>query len=122
MFTLHNEPGALFKALSVFALRGIDLSKLESRPVAGRPWEYLFYVDVVAAREDPQCTRAMLHLAEFAASLRTLGSYPRWRKAETGGETAAGPRSEDAAHEVGARRFGRSAGGRASWLTAPYDR
>jgi prephenate dehydratase len=89
VFTLRNEPGALFKALSAFALRGIDLSKLESRPVAGRPWEYLFYVDVAAAREDLQCARAMGNLAEFAASLRTLGSYPRWRAAEPARETAA---------------------------------
>jgi prephenate dehydratase len=83
VFTLRNEPAALFKALSCFALRGLDLSKLESRPVPGRPWEYLFYADVAAAREDLQCARAMVHLAEFAASLRTLGSYPRWREAET---------------------------------------
>jgi prephenate dehydratase len=104
VFTLRNEPGALFKALSVFALRGIDLSKLESRPVAGRPFEYLFYVDVAAARDDLACTRAMLHLAEFAASLRTLGSYPRWRKPEPAGETPAEPaRTHEAAHEGGAR-------------------
>jgi prephenate dehydratase len=80
VFTLKSAPGALFKALSVFALRDIDLSKLESRPVPGRPWEYLFYLDVAAAREDLPCARAMVHLAEFAPSLRTLGSYPRWRK------------------------------------------
>lgn len=82
VFTLRNEPGALFKALSAFALRGIDLCKLESRPVPGRPWEYLFYVDVAAAREDPPCARAMTNLSEFAASLRTLGSYARWREPE----------------------------------------
>ena len=80
VFTLKSAPGALFKALSVFALRDIDLSKLESRPVPGRPWEYLFYLDVAAAREDLQCARAMVHLAEFAPTLRTLGSYPRWRE------------------------------------------
>ncbi len=83
VFTLRNEAGALFKALSVFALRGLDLSKLESRPVPGRPWEYWFYVDVSAAVDDPQCARAMANLAEFAASLRTLGSYPRWREPHT---------------------------------------
>jgi len=82
VFTLKSEPGALFKALSVFALRGIDLTKLESRPVPGRPWEYRFYVDVAAAREDLACARAIVHLAEFADSLRTLGSYPRWREPE----------------------------------------
>jgi prephenate dehydratase len=89
VFTLRSEPGALFKALSVFALRGIDLTKLESRPVPGRPFEYLFYADVAAAREDLSCGRAIVHLAEFAASLRTLGSYPRWREAEPAVQPAA---------------------------------
>src|SRR4249920_2299866 len=82
VFTLPNEPGSLFKALSVFALRGISLTKLESRPIQGRPWEYLFYVDLAAARDELHCTRAIVHLAEFADSLRTLGSYPRWREPE----------------------------------------
>ena len=90
VFTLRSEPGALFKALSVFALRGIDLTKLESRPVPGRPWEYLFYADVAAAREDLSCARAIVHLAEFTTSLRTLGSYPRWREPEALDPTQAG--------------------------------
>jgi prephenate dehydratase len=92
-FSLKNEPGALFKALSVFALRDIDLTKLESRPIRGRPWEYLFYVDLAAGRDELPCSRAIDHLAEFAHWVRTLGSYPRWTAprpegaagAETGG-------------------------------------
>jgi prephenate dehydratase len=75
VFSLPNEPGALFKALSVFALRGIDLSKLESRPLPGRPWEYLFYADLRVGAHDVACARALAHLAEFAPTLRNLGAY-----------------------------------------------
>jgi arogenate/prephenate dehydratase len=83
VFSLPNEPGSLFKALSAFALRGVDLTKLESRPIPGRPWEYLFYADLAAARDELTCARALAHLAEFAPTLRTLGSYTRWKARES---------------------------------------
>jgi arogenate/prephenate dehydratase len=81
-FALHNAPGALFKALSVFALRDIDLTKLESRPARGRPWEYVFYADLAAGRDELRCGRAIVHLAESARWVKTLGSYPRSHGAE----------------------------------------
>src|SRR3982750_2515762 len=80
VFALPDEAGALFRALSVFALRKIDLTKLESRPIRGRTWEYMFYADLAVARDDLQCARALVNLAEFARWVRTLGAY----KASTG--------------------------------------
>jgi prephenate dehydratase len=77
VFALRNEPGALFKAVAAFALRNIDLSKIESRPLQGSPWEYLFYLDFAGNAEDEHCRRAIEHLREFATILRVLGSYPR---------------------------------------------
>ncbi|MBN2388095.1 MAG: prephenate dehydratase [Anaerolineales bacterium] len=77
VFTLKNTPGALFKALSVFALREIDLTKIESRPLPGKTWDYLFYVDFIGALQEETIRRALDHLGEYAPLLRILGTYPR---------------------------------------------
>ncbi|HSU87543.1 MAG TPA: prephenate dehydratase, partial [Terriglobia bacterium] len=74
-FSVKNIPGALFKALSVFALRDISLSKIESRPVRGRPWEYVFYVDILRG-DDAAARNALRHLGEVADLVKVLGVYP----------------------------------------------
>jgi len=75
VFSLTNEPGALFKALSVFALRNINLTKIESRPIHGKPWEYFFYVDLQSDIRSRECVNAIRHLQERMKYFRILGSY-----------------------------------------------
>ena len=77
VFTTRNIPGALFRALSAFALRDLNLTKLESRPLHGKPWEYLFYLDFLDREDDPRVQNALRHLAELADFMRVLGSYPK---------------------------------------------
>lgn len=82
VFALKSIPGALFKALSVFALRDIDLMKIESRPIRGKPWQYMFYLDFEGGMEEERCRRAVDHLGEIATFLRVLGSYDKGREVE----------------------------------------
>ena len=82
MFVTKNIPGALFKCLSAFALRDIGLTKIESRPLKGRPFEYLFYVDVLASPEETNCANAMRHLEEMTEFLTVMGTYAARRPSD----------------------------------------
>lgn len=72
----ENIAGALFKSLAVFALRDIDLLKIESRPLVGSPWAYLFYLDFVGSLIEERVLKALDHLSEIAGELKVLGTYP----------------------------------------------
>ncbi len=74
VFALKNVPGALFGALEVFALAGISLSKIESRPVPGRPWEYVFYADLMTP-PGPVLRRSLKELGAKAQFVKFLGTY-----------------------------------------------
>jgi prephenate dehydratase len=75
VFSTKNIPGALFRALSALALRDLNLVKIESRPLRGKPWEYLFYLDLLGRSNDPAVQKALGHLEELADFLRVLGTY-----------------------------------------------
>jgi prephenate dehydratase len=77
VFRTTNKPGALFHALEAFAKGKIDLTKIESRPIVGRPWEYSFYLDFLGDRNTPAARRALASLTLVAESLRIFGTYPR---------------------------------------------
>jgi len=78
VFSLKHVPGALHKALTPFASRKINLTKIESRPVKGQPWEYMFFVDLHGHIEDRNVSEALKELSKLATRLKVLGSYPRW--------------------------------------------
>ena len=75
VFATKNLSGALFRCLSVFALRDINLSKIESRPLRGRPWEYLFYLDFQGNPASGPARNALKNLAEITEFIRVLGCY-----------------------------------------------
>jgi prephenate dehydratase len=81
-FTLVNKPGMLCRALEPFAVKGIDLTRIEPRPQVGKPWEYVFFIDVLGHREDTGMRNALSRLVESSSSVKILGSYPRARAGE----------------------------------------
>jgi prephenate dehydratase len=77
VFSVPNEPGSLYKTLGMFAHRNIDLSKMESRPLIGKPWDYLFYIDLVGSPENMNVNEALAELKGYSSFFRILGTYPR---------------------------------------------
>jgi prephenate dehydratase len=75
VWAVLDEPGSLLGALQPFADRGINLHKLESRPRRGKPFEYLMYVDVMAAAHDPALREALAEVERHTSMIRVLGSY-----------------------------------------------
>jgi prephenate dehydratase len=75
VMAVHDRPGSLLASLQPFAARGINLHKLESRPRRGKAFEYVFYVDLMAAADDPAVEAALAEVAEHTSLLRVLGSY-----------------------------------------------
>ena len=81
LFAVPDKVGALNTALSLFAKSKINISKIESRPLRGRSWEYLFFVDLEGHRDDARVKRALAALAHRTLFLKVLGSYPEARSA-----------------------------------------
>jgi chorismate mutase / prephenate dehydratase len=81
LFAVRDKVGALHEVLSLFARNAINISKIESRPMRSRPWEYLFFVDLKGHREDASLKRALAALARKALFSKVLGSYPEGRSA-----------------------------------------
>lgn len=79
LFAVADRVGTLNQALNLFAHNAINISKIESRPLRARPWEYLFFVDVMGHRDDPKLARALKALERKALFLKVLGSYPEGR-------------------------------------------
>jgi len=77
IFSTKHVPGALYKALGEFATRGINLTKIESRPTKQKPWEYNFYLDFEGHRTEERCAEALEGLRTNSIFVKILGSYPK---------------------------------------------
>ncbi|NOZ28664.1 MAG: prephenate dehydratase [Chloroflexi bacterium] len=90
VFATPHTPGALHACLGEFANRGINLTKIESRPRRNRPWHYVFYLDFEGHWQDKRCREALVGLLSRAAFVKLLGSYPAapMPQVENGGQEA----------------------------------
>jgi chorismate mutase / prephenate dehydratase len=80
IFSTKHSPGALYKALGIFALSGINLTKLESRPIIGKPWKYNFYLDFEGHKKEEKIRKALESMKNLSISLKILGSYPKMKR------------------------------------------
>ena len=76
-FITEHKPGSLLRALHTISDQGINLLKIESRPLIGKPWEYIFYVEFEGHEDDPRVKRSLEDLEKVTTSIKKLGSYPR---------------------------------------------
>ncbi len=76
VFAARDEPGSLYNCIGEFSTRGINLTKIESKPRRNRPWQYFFYLDFEGHFKEPKCEEALMGLLRRAAMVRVLGSYP----------------------------------------------
>jgi prephenate dehydratase len=74
---LAHKPGSLCRALDAFGRRNLNLLKIESRPIPGKPWSYSFYLDLQASLKDPNTLAALEELRQFTDSVKVLGCYPQ---------------------------------------------
>jgi prephenate dehydratase len=85
-FVVRNVPGALHRALGIFAMSGIDLTKIESRPIRGKPWQYSFFADLLCG-DDKVARRALRRLESVAEGVKVLGIYPAARSSAERGQS-----------------------------------
>jgi prephenate dehydratase len=74
-FTAANKPGSLFRAMACLALRDLNIIKIESRPLVGKPWEYRFYLDFFGSMRDAAVQNAIANLSEMTQACQVLGNY-----------------------------------------------
>ena len=77
LMVTRDEPGILYRTLGAFAERGLNMSKIESRPSRRRPWEYVFFVDIDGHERDTPVAAALAEVRKACETLKVMGSYPR---------------------------------------------
>jgi chorismate mutase/prephenate dehydratase len=80
LFSIHDRPGSLVKALQAFDKLNVNMRKIESRPSKQRDWEYIFYVDLAGHCTDPAVSNALLELEKHCSLVKMFGSYPDTEK------------------------------------------